>query len=79
METPAAVLRACYQMIPRLTAEDSLRAYDRIAAGTGHLRPSDRQTMLRTWKRAATRPQRAAPVTPEALVGLGIGVRRGRD
>lgn len=64
-------------MLPRLTAEEDLRARDQIAVGTGAFKKADAQRIVSGWIDRATggtRP-RAAKASRAALEDIGIGVR----
>ncbi len=64
-------------MIPILTAEESLRAAERLAVGTGATSREDRQRVVDGWLRDARQGQprpRAQRLAPEMLGQLGIGL-----
>jgi hypothetical protein len=80
--TPAAVVRACRLMLPKLMAEEKLDAA--AASGVGHRqamqkRASGLQKALSSWQQTARGPaggeRRAAPTN---LGAIGIGVRKAR-
>lgn len=70
------VVRACGRMLPRLEAEESLLAADRLSVN--RLKPADRRAHLDAWKRVAypaSAPRPRAPrATPDQLSTMGIGV-----
>jgi hypothetical protein len=82
METPAAVLRACYQMIPRLQAEESLLAAQRVGLGSGSYKKEDARRIVREWQRSARpkgqslRPATAASVWGGLLEMMGDRIVR---
>ena len=75
-EIPMVIVRACGRALPRLHAEESLRAADRLSVGSGRNRIQSRMAMDE-WRRQAyprTGPRpRAVPATPEQLAMMGIG------
>lgn len=81
--TPAAVVRACRLMLPKLVAEEKLDAA--AASGVGHRQAMQRrgasalQKALSSWQQTARGPaggeRRAAPAN---LGAIGIGVRKAR-
>jgi hypothetical protein len=66
-------------MLPRLRAEESMLAAERIAVGTGSLKSSVARSIRRGWERQRTgegaEAARAARATPAALGAIGIGYR----
>jgi hypothetical protein len=74
---PRRVLRIFAAMIPRLTAEESLLAAERIAVGVGRLPRHDARALVSRWQRAARAGrERAQPITPVLLAASGIRVVR---
>jgi hypothetical protein len=72
---PLGLLRALYDEIPALAAEEALTSAQRVAMGSGTLDPHDARALHREWRRAAfgnVRPQKAAPAD---LAAFGIGYR----
>ena len=76
-EIPSGVVLALLTMLPRLDAEESITAANRVALGTGSMSDDDARSVSRLWS-AATAPPEPLIVkpTPEALSALGIPVRR---
>lgn len=62
-------------MLPRLTAEDSLLAAQRVAVGSGSLKPHDARAIADSWARHLQKRMKAARPTREDLAAIGIGVR----
>lgn len=64
-------------MLPRLRAEESLTASQRIAVGTGSLKTGDARAVLDGWRAATTSGRRIRGAKPsrEDLRAIGIGVR----
>lgn len=74
--TPVAVLRAYLVMIPRLSGEESVRAANVVAVGSGTLERDDRRSLVASWTNHQRRDRRdTAPTDPTALASVGIGVR----
>lgn len=76
-EIPAAVIRSCLVMLPRLEAEEAIGRVNQAALGSGALDASE-SSRLRTALAAAV----GSPVTrrpdPSVLAGMGFAVRRVR-
>lgn len=69
------LLNAYMSMLPRLQAEEDMRAVNVVAAGTGSLRDSDRRTYLADLRRAATSGlRRSEKPTRKDLAAIGIKV-----
>lgn len=72
---PFALVRACVAMLPRLKAEESLRATREIAVGSGSLERHDSRRIVDGWVKDANRvptgPKQRP--TPEMLAAMGIG------
>ncbi len=62
-------------MLPRLSAEESMRAANQIAYGTGNLEKDTARRMADRWTQQANPQQRAAKATPQQLGSMGIKVR----
>ncbi len=69
-----ATIRALMQMIPRLSAEETLDASTAVALGSGTLKDARRVSdgLMRT-ARAGARQRGPAP-SPATLAAMGIGV-----
>lgn len=68
-------MSACVQMLPRLTAAESLLAAQRAAVGGGTLKKGKAEQIVRGWQRAAhgARPiQRRHPSSVFAAAGIPI-------
>lgn len=65
-------------MIPRLIAEENLRARTTVATGTGAFKPEDTRRIVSDWQTAAnggTRPRRSRrPQSAAELAEAGFGV-----
>lgn len=55
MSMPVPLLNAYASLLPRLVAEESLVAAERIAVGSGTLRPHARRQLLTSWERQTDR------------------------
>lgn len=68
------------RMLPVLDAEESMRAVERLAVGTGAMKSDGIRTVTRRWQRtideAQPRPTTRRLATPETLAGMGIGFCR---
>lgn len=75
---PIPILRAHLLMLPRLDAEESLVAAERIAVGSGSMKPAPRAEVVAAWRDAAEirivrRPKdRGAHAAQLAAAGIGI-------
>jgi hypothetical protein len=73
-------VRSSLAMLPRLEAEESLLAVDRLAVGGGHLERDAMRRTLDRWLMAADpsarspRRRRVMLASPDALADMGIGV-----
>jgi hypothetical protein len=84
-ETPIAVIVACQKMLPRLEAQDTLRAFNREIVSSGQLKRDDARKAIRKWEQAAapapssssssSRTPAGPPSRPRALPGMRVGVR----
>jgi len=76
MRTPSAIVLALLAMQPRLEAEESILAANRIAVGGGKLKAEDARRIAQHWSAAANDEQvaKAAP-DANALRAAGIAVR----
>lgn len=72
---PFALIRACVTMLPRLQAEESIRATQHVAVGTGSLERGDSQRITDRWAAAAQPNGRRPPrqTNPATLAAIGIG------
>lgn len=63
-------------MLSRLQAEEAIRNFNQIAAGTGNVEQEHRRALVASWERYAN-PVRPKPITPhpQQLGAVGIGVR----
>jgi hypothetical protein len=80
-ETPRAVVRAHLLMLPRLDAEESLSAAQRVAVGTGSLKGNAGPALIRDWLRVAHRDRPSTRgMSPASLKArgkaVGIGFRK---
>lgn len=75
-DTPIAYLRPACAMMPRLQAEESLRAVSQLAIGTGTAKKSDAKRTQRRWKRQAQGGRRKArkPASVGEIAAMGIKV-----
>lgn len=76
-----AVLAACITMLPRLTAEEGIAAYLRVAVGTGSLEKSGSETLRKAWREMASpdhQPQVVRKPTARDLKAIGIKVVKTR-
>lgn len=78
---PLPLLDAYAVNLPRLAAEESLTAAERIAVGTGSLRKGEGRRIAHAWQRAAD--QRAPVIRPKGaaeyaahMAAMGIGIRK---
>jgi hypothetical protein len=62
-------------MLPRLRAEESMLEAERLAVGTGSLRPEKSKAILARWRRQVQADVKATPAPRELLAAAGIGVR----
>jgi hypothetical protein len=64
-------------MRPRLEAEESLLAHDRVAVGTGGLKAGQARKLMTQWRQTAQGGRKSArrPRSPQALGRIGIGYR----
>lgn len=76
MTAPLALLRASMHMLPRLEAEESILAANRVAMGSGAMKPEDAQRVARGWERQAGASLiQPAGSPPRALPHMGLGAR----
>jgi hypothetical protein len=80
---PTPFLNAYAEQLPRLTAEESLMAANRVAVGSGSLKKGVGQRIAQGWQRSAG--QGAPAIRPKGpaeyaahMASLGIGVKRQR-
>lgn len=77
---PIPLLRSHLAALPRLEAEESLLAAERIAVGSATLKPAPRDAVVAAWReqaevRIVRRPKdRAAHGAQLAAAGIGIRV-----
>lgn len=62
-------------MMPRLYGQESIRASNQIAVGTGNLDKEDRRAVVDHWTRLTNPPRPLKTTSPDALRARGIGVR----
>lgn len=62
-------------MMPRLLAEESLRAAERVAVGTGSLKPGAGARVLSRWRRESRPAGTTKARSPEMLAAMGVKVR----
>lgn len=77
---PPALLNAYIAALPRLTAEESLLAAERVAVGTGSLRRGQARRVAQAWQRATDQQTprvraRGAAEYAAQMAGMGIGVK----
>lgn len=70
--------RAAAEMLPRLSAEESFQAMERVAIGTGSLKEDTSTQIMNGWRRDMT-PEAEPTIppkvrTPEMLRKLGVRV-----
>lgn len=80
---PTPILNAYAEQLPRLSAEESLMAANRVAVGSGSLKKGVGQRIAQGWQRAAGRSAPALrPKGPAEyaahMAALGIGVKKER-
>lgn len=78
---PTPLLNAYAAGLPRLAAEESLMAAQRIAVGTGSLKKGEGRRIAEGWQRMADHHRPLVKPADEAMyraqmAGLGIGVRK---
>lgn len=78
---PTPLLNAYAEQMPRLVAEDSLRAAERIAVGSGTLKKGVGKRIADGWQKQAGQGRPVVrPKSPEMyeaqMAGLGIGVKK---
>lgn len=76
---PIPLLQAHLTMLPRLEAEESIVAAERMAVGSGSMKPAPRRDVVAGWRRAAKVDAARRATDPEGHRALaaaaGIGVR----
>jgi hypothetical protein len=65
-------------MLPRLSAEESIRATNQIAVGTGNLEKDARRQLVATWSQQSQSNRRPVKASVQQLGAIGIGVRVAR-
>lgn len=76
MRMPTCLVLALLTMQPRLQAEESIHAANRVAMGSGTLTKQDAEAMGRAWAQQAN-PDAPKPATdPAQLAAIGFAVRR---
>lgn len=76
LEMPIAMVHAHLAMLPRLYAQESLRAVHVHGVGAGTLEEKTRTSLIRSWERTlngGTLP-RARPMTADAAARMGIPI-----
>lgn len=76
MRMPTCLVLTLLTMQPRLQAEESIHAANRIAFGNGKLQKEAAQQLSRDWSTAARPNAAPAKPTPAALAASGFAVRR---
>lgn len=76
MRMPTCLVFALLTMLPRLQAEESIVAANRIAYGSGKLTADSARALSREWESAAHAGAARSGPTPEALAAVGFMVRR---
>ncbi len=78
MRMPTCLVLALLTMQPRLEAEESILAVNRIAVASGSLKEADANALQKQWGAAANPAgiERPKPQPAAALSNLGIPVRR---
>lgn len=76
MRMPTCLAQALFTMLPRLEAEESLLAADRVAMGTGSMKKESADATWKRWATATGHGADAAKPRPTALAAHGIPVRR---
>jgi hypothetical protein len=83
---PAPLLTAYAEQLSRLSAEESLQAFERVAAGSGSLKRGVARQLVAAWQRATDRPRLVVrPTSREmydaqmAMAGIGIQREPKRD
>jgi hypothetical protein len=75
---PVALMHVYADQMEALEAEESLRASQRVAVGSGAMKPEDAKAIHRQWITAASVAVVTRPATSAVLPMLGIGLRGGR-
>lgn len=76
MRMPTCLVLALLTMQPRLQAEESITAANRIAKGTGSLKDKDAAALAREWAEAAQPNAQKAKPDAGLLMAAGFGFRR---
>ncbi|MEQ8834269.1 MAG: hypothetical protein RIB67_07465 [Miltoncostaeaceae bacterium] len=73
-----ALIEAHALMLPRLQAEEDMRAVRNLALGTGRMQREDARRAQAELRRQAEGGRRAParPARPDELMAAGVGVRR---
>lgn len=75
MRTPTAMVLALFTMLPRLEAEQSMLAAERVAMGMGAMKKEAADAIWKRWAKAANEGVDVRP-QPTALAAHGIPIRR---
>jgi len=80
---PTPVLNAYAEQLPRLSAEESLLAANRIAVGSGTLKKGEGRRIASSWQRLVGEQRVTVRSTGPAeyaahMAALGIGVKKER-
>lgn len=78
---PTLLLNAYAANLPRLAAEESLIAAQRVAVGTGSLKKGEGRRIAEDWQRLTAHRRPVVRPKDEAMyraqiAGMGIGVRK---
>jgi hypothetical protein len=78
---PTPLLNAYAEQLPRITAEESLQAAERVAVGSGSLKKGVGSRIASGWQRQADQKRIAIRSTSREMyhaqmAGLGIGVKK---
>lgn len=76
---PIPLLQAHLVMLPRIDAEEALAEAERVAVGSGSMKPASRTEVLAAWRRSASIEVVRRPRDREAhravLAAANIGMR----
>ena len=78
MRLPVGLFRQYVEMLPRLIAEESLTAMQRVAMGSGNMKEKQHvaKGVMRDWRwRPETRGVSEAKADPAAMAASGIKVK----
>ena len=78
LRLPVGLFRRYVEMLPRLIAEESLTAMQRVAMGSGNMKEQDAKRIGQSWERMANPKPEAFQKTkadPAAMAAAGIKVK----